>query len=218
MSDAEGRGVEQPDQNVAGDPHRNPRAGSGAEGAPGAPQPARLEVMTGNASGMLIIIEEELIIGRDAEGAGRLAEDDEISRLHARITRVPNRHWTIEDLGSTNGTLVNGLRIDEPVTLAQDDTIQLGATTLVVRELPGEAPQPPEPIAAQPTLIGRVPLTPPVPTEATEATEAPTPTTVALRIELDFAAREAQIVVDDGAEPLRLIFEPGRWRAVPPAA
>ena len=42
----------------------------------------------------------------------------------------------IEDLGSTNGTYVNGLRITGPETLSEGDTIEVGATTLVVRELP----------------------------------------------------------------------------------
>jgi predicted component of type VI protein secretion system len=97
---------------------------------------ARLEVVAGKAVGMSILIEDELLIGRHAEGAGRLADDEEISRSHARVTLDASGFCAIEDLGSTNGTFMNGLRISVPQTLAVGDTIELGGTTLAVRELP----------------------------------------------------------------------------------
>jgi predicted component of type VI protein secretion system len=96
----------------------------------------RLEVVAGRAIGMSILLDDELLIGRHAEGAGRLADDDEISRSHARISLDRSGFCAIEDLGSTNGTFVNGLRIAGPQTLSVGDTIELGGTTLVVRELP----------------------------------------------------------------------------------
>jgi pSer/pThr/pTyr-binding forkhead associated (FHA) protein len=97
---------------------------------------ARLEVVAGRAIGMSILIDDELLIGRHAEGAGRLADDEEISRSHARLSLDRTGFCAIEDLGSTNGTYVNGLRITGPETLSEGDTIEVGATTLVVRELP----------------------------------------------------------------------------------
>jgi pSer/pThr/pTyr-binding forkhead associated (FHA) protein len=97
---------------------------------------ARLEVVAGRAVGMSILIDDELLIGRHAEGAGRLADDEEISRSHARLSLDRTGFCAIEDLGSTNGTYVNGLRIKGPETLSEGDTIEVGATTLVVRELP----------------------------------------------------------------------------------
>ena len=97
---------------------------------------ARLEVVAGRAIGMSILIDDELLIGRHAEGAGRLADDEEISRSHARLSLDRTGFCAIEDLGSTNGTYVNGLRIAGPETLSEGDTIEVGATTLVVRELP----------------------------------------------------------------------------------
>ncbi|MGO9959516.1 MAG: FHA domain-containing protein [Solirubrobacteraceae bacterium] len=98
---------------------------------------ARLEVVAGNATGMSVLVENELLIGRHAQGAGRLAEDPEISRSHARITLEQSGFCAVEDLGSTNGTFVNGVRINGPQTLSEGDTIELGSTTLVVRDLPG---------------------------------------------------------------------------------
>ena len=96
----------------------------------------RLEVVAGRAIGMSVLLDDELLIGRHAEGAGRLADDDEISRSHARISLDRSGFCAIEDLGSTNGTFVNGLRIAGPQTLSVGDTIEVGGTTLVVRELP----------------------------------------------------------------------------------
>jgi len=85
---------------------------------------------------MSVLLDDELLIGRHADGAGRLADDDEISRSHARISLDRSGFCAIEDLGSTNGTFVNGLRITGPQTLSVGDTIEVGGTTLVVRELP----------------------------------------------------------------------------------
>jgi len=114
---------------------------------------ARLEVVAGNAAGMSILIEDELVVGRHAEGAGRLADDEEISRSHARFTLDDSGYCAVDDLGSTNGTFVNGLRISGPQTLSEGDTIELGATTLVVRELPSVAQAPvAEPEARQSTV------------------------------------------------------------------
>jgi pSer/pThr/pTyr-binding forkhead associated (FHA) protein len=96
----------------------------------------RLEVVAGRAIGMSVLLDDELLIGRHADGAGRLADDDEISRSHARISLDRSGFCAIEDLGSTNGTFVNGLRIAGPQTLSVGDTIEVGGTTLVVRELP----------------------------------------------------------------------------------
>src|SRR5690349_21260051 len=62
---------------------------------------ARLEVVAGNAAGMTILVEDELLIGRLGEGAGRLAGDEEMSRSHARVTVDADGTCAIEDLGST---------------------------------------------------------------------------------------------------------------------
>jgi len=104
----------------------------------------RLEVISGNAPGNTITVDDELVIGRHAQGAGRLAEDEEISRQHARISRERTGDYAIEDLGSSNGTFVNGLRIQSPRLLSPGDSIETGATTLVVREI--VRPQPVQPV------------------------------------------------------------------------
>ena len=84
-----------------------------------APPSALLEVVAGKAAGMSIVVDDELVVGRNAEGAGKLAEDGELSRSHARIALDGNGFCAVEDLGSTNGTFVNGLRITTPQTLSR---------------------------------------------------------------------------------------------------
>ncbi len=67
-------------------------------------------------------------IGRGQQVAIRI-HDSEISRRHARLT-VKGGSVEVEDLGSTNGTFVNGQPIDR-VALADGDKIQVGTTTIL---------------------------------------------------------------------------------------
>lgn len=153
---------------------------------------AQLEIVAGKAIGMSILVEDELLIGREAEGAGRLADDDEISRSHARVTLDRSGFCAIEDLGSTNGTFVNGRRIATPTTLGPGDAIELGATTLVVRDVPAADPGPGDFVSARVTG---------------------TPASLSLRIEVDFAAGEGQLVLQDGSVPARFVLDAGTWRS-----
>ena len=52
-------------------------------------------------------------------------EDDFASASHAMLT-FRGRSWFVEDQGSTNGTYVNGHRIDRPVALSYGDEIMIG--------------------------------------------------------------------------------------------
>ena len=74
-----------------------------ARGDPPSPGES-LRVLSGNASGTEIPLEGEFLIGRAAPGEGKLGDDQEISRNHARISRAPDGRLLVEDLGSTNGT------------------------------------------------------------------------------------------------------------------
>jgi hypothetical protein len=62
-------------------------------------------------------------------------DDSTVSGQHAVVEWQPDG-WTITDLGSSNGTHVNGRRIDQPRTLNPDDTVRLGHVELVYR-VPG---------------------------------------------------------------------------------
>ncbi len=96
-----------------------------------------MRITSGAAAGTGLEVETELMIGRAAEGEGTLGGDQELSRHHARITRA-NGVLTIEDLGSTNGTYVNGERIAGPRQLRQGDSIVVGGTTIGVHAAQSE--------------------------------------------------------------------------------
>jgi pSer/pThr/pTyr-binding forkhead associated (FHA) protein len=98
----------------------------------------QLRVIEGKARGGLLTVAPDVLIGRLApDAAGRLADDPELSRRHARVWRASDGHLTIEDLGSANGTFVNDERIDAPRALDVGDVIAVGATVLEVTETPG---------------------------------------------------------------------------------
>jgi len=71
---------------------------------------------------------EPLTIGRDARQGLTLA-DTEVSRLHARVS-VVGGEAVAEDLGSTNGTFLNGKRLTQPVTMKEGDVLRMGSHLL----------------------------------------------------------------------------------------
>ncbi|MEA2298426.1 MAG: hypothetical protein QOF77_1362 [Solirubrobacteraceae bacterium] len=93
-----------------------------------------LRVVAGNAAGTELRLEDEVLIGRSAGDPGSLGNDETLSRRHARLRPGPDATVLIEDLGSHNGTRVNGRVIDAPVALSPGDRIELGQSTLELVE------------------------------------------------------------------------------------
>jgi hypothetical protein len=79
----------------------------------------------------LPLTDGEHIAGRDAE-CSLVIDGTTVSRQHARIT-IARGAATIEDLGSTNGTHVNGTRISAPTRITPGDEFALGSEVLRVR-------------------------------------------------------------------------------------
>ena len=67
---------------------------------------------------------DQLTIGRDSSNDVAI-NDAEISRKHARLTFQGGK-YVLEDLGSTNGTFVNGQRLAAPAVLKAGDVVSLG--------------------------------------------------------------------------------------------
>jgi pSer/pThr/pTyr-binding forkhead associated (FHA) protein len=122
-----------------------------------------LRVTGGNAAGSEIPLDDGLLIGRSASGDGSLGGDPELSREHANI-KWAGVQLLIEDLGSTNGTFVNGARITEATPIRPGDAISIGASTA---EVAGTVPA-----GADPTLASAGPLEPP-PIQPTRIASAP---------------------------------------------
>ncbi|NPV58891.1 MAG: FHA domain-containing protein [Actinobacteria bacterium] len=76
-------------------------------------------------------VREEMVIGRAPE-CSICVEDEFASNQHARVYRTEEGYY-VEDLGSTNGTYVNGRRINYPTELRYGDRIRVGRTVLEFR-------------------------------------------------------------------------------------
>ena len=70
-----------------------------------------------------------LTIGRGAPNDIRLDDDEFASAHHARVEPRRDGVW-VEDIGSTNGTYVNGTRLGRPQKLAPGDIVRIGETDL----------------------------------------------------------------------------------------
>lgn len=77
-------------------------------------------------------------LGRGPQ-ANFIVEAPLVSRLHCRFTVAPSGTLEIEDLGSTNGTWVNGRRIDRS-PLTAGDRVRVGQLELVVEQPSANAP------------------------------------------------------------------------------
>jgi pSer/pThr/pTyr-binding forkhead associated (FHA) protein len=92
-------------------------------------QPRVFTISQGNQAGLSADLASGMImIGRGAD-CQLILDDDYVSTRHARVIVVPNGIY-IEDLGSTNGTYVNGQRITAPTTITLADTVRIGKTML----------------------------------------------------------------------------------------
>src|SRR6187549_4163566 len=101
---------------------------------------ACLMVLTGDAEGAVFSIDRPvLLIGRSAEAHVRINEHA-ISTEHA-LLESEGEAYTVCDLGSTNGTHVNGQRISHKVVLSSGDTIQAGSTIFLFAARPSKLPE-----------------------------------------------------------------------------
>ncbi|MDQ1686261.1 MAG: segregation ATPase FtsK/SpoIIIE, family [Frankiaceae bacterium] len=92
----------------------------------------------------------EVTIGR-GNRAGLRVHDSTVSSLHARLRRTPDG-YTVEDLGSSNGTFVNGVPVTGAVAVEVGDLVEVGDVALRI----AAAPMPPPPI---PLSEGRLQFT-----------------------------------------------------------
>ncbi|HWB78242.1 MAG TPA: ATP-binding protein [Nannocystaceae bacterium] len=88
----------------------------------------QLIVLLGPAVGQCVTVGEELVLGRATPGL--TIQDDGVSRRHASLTRLADGGFMLRDLGSRNGTFVNGSRVEQ-TTLRVGDRIAIGGHTVL---------------------------------------------------------------------------------------
>ena len=92
-------------------------------------RPVVIEVRQPGTSSLWLVLRERLVMGRDCDGL--LLRDPQVSRAHL-VLDVDEACVTVTDLGSTNGTLLNGVRLTDPARVEAGDTIAAGGTTVRV--------------------------------------------------------------------------------------
>lgn len=97
-------------------------------------RPTRLLVVASPElqEGATIEVAAPTVVGRDAKSGIQLDRDDFVSARHARIEPRPDGAW-IDDLGSTNGTFLNGTKLERAQLARSGDVIRIGATELQVQ-------------------------------------------------------------------------------------
>lgn len=91
-----------------------------------------LEVWRGHERDLVPLDSDKLALGKAESNDVAIPDDATVSHLHAALERYP-AGWCVRDLGSRNGTFVNGERIFAERTLRHGDEIRLGRARLVFR-------------------------------------------------------------------------------------
>jgi pSer/pThr/pTyr-binding forkhead associated (FHA) protein len=115
---------------------------------------SQVEVISGVDSWRFELKAERTTVGKAPENDLPLTDDPTTSHLHAVLERFP-AGWCITDLGSSNGTWVNGERIWSSRRLRHGDEIRLGQTRLIFRDPMGVGGSDTEAAADAPTLTAR---------------------------------------------------------------
>lgn len=88
-------------------------------------------VRSDTSPGLDFVVEDSLVVGR-SEQSDIVIADPYASDFHLRMTAKDGR-IVVSDLGSTNGTYVNGRRITAPTDLGRGDAVQVGKTVMEIR-------------------------------------------------------------------------------------
>jgi hypothetical protein len=127
---------------TAVEPGRRTRRRGGAVAATPAPAPPRGRKSKGSPTELIAVepadeagrrypLGDEITVGR-AAGCQVTVDDTYVSQLHARVFTREGQLF-VEDLGSTNGTYLNRVKVAGPMVMQKGDRLQVGNTVLEVR-------------------------------------------------------------------------------------
>ena len=92
-----------------------------------------LVFVSGQCAGTEQPVGEQVVVGRDPGAADIVLDQDaDVSRRHASFSPA-GVGLTVQDLGSTNGTIVNGVLLDQAVSLSTGDRVEVGSTIIEIR-------------------------------------------------------------------------------------
>lgn len=105
----------------------------------------RLVVEQGKLAGYGYDLERSVVVIGRGQDCDIILDEHQVSRQHARLQQTPDG-WTLVDLGSTNGTQVNGqqLKAHAPYTLQPGDRVALGTAVLALQAPAASGPEPQE--------------------------------------------------------------------------
>jgi hypothetical protein len=131
--------VVQPEQEPQAEPPSEPAESSGRtmvySAAGRVAEPLEERARTSRERALLILDGRRLVVGSEGAKLGRsrkcdiVLDDANVSREHAEI-RPRGGSWVVTDLGSTNGSSVNGRRIDSPTVVKPGDEVELGTSSM----------------------------------------------------------------------------------------
>ena len=124
--------------------------------------PPLIEIRERGRAPRRIVVSRSLLMGRECQGEN--LADDEVSRQHLRLVPSPTS-FSVVDLGSRNGTTVNGVILSGRGKLAAGDVVRLGRTEIIVLRAPSmEEPAPGgEHDSTRVLDLGHAPAAPPPP-------------------------------------------------------
>ncbi|MDH3606389.1 MAG: FHA domain-containing protein, partial [Acidimicrobiia bacterium] len=82
-------------------------------------------------TGVSVTVTDSVVLGRSPD-ADALLDDPYASMFHLRLT-MDGETMSLADLGTTNGTYVNGRRVTSPIVLNSGDSVQVGKTIMEVK-------------------------------------------------------------------------------------
>ncbi|WP_441251128.1 FHA domain-containing protein FhaB/FipA [Kitasatospora sp. McL0602] len=123
---AQGRPAQQPPQQQTAATQAQPRQRRGA--------PSQLVVVQGSLAGTTVALQGQTITLGRAHDSTIVLDDDYASSRHARIYPDQTGQWTVEDLGSTNGTYLDRQRLTAPTPLQPGMPIRIGRTVIELRK------------------------------------------------------------------------------------
>jgi hypothetical protein len=135
----------------------------------------------------------ETVVGRDLSCALRF-NDPAVSRRHLRFIRRHNEVF-VEDLGSSNGTLLNGLTVTAPERLSDGDSVSIGERSVIVRITEGDDDDQPDTLLLS-TLYRNLSI----PTPIARATTSPVAITKQIPVVLQHRCPRCTVAVAPHAD------------------